>query len=122
MSRIPGASRVGSAIGARIGSAIGDMCKPKCAQATPENIQAVLQSSSMRTLQGSVSASAIQGMVNTIQSGGSLPPIQVDGNVIVEGNHRYIAGLLCAMPVPMQPWTAPLTKPSIPVRNLQITP
>ena len=76
----------------------------------------------MLTLQPTVSASAVQSWVNEIEAGAPVPPIQVDGNVIVDGNHRYIAGMLCGKPAPIQPWTAPLTRPRVPMRDLQIQP
>jgi len=107
----------------KIAQAISDFfCPTKCQPATVPNIQAVLNGSPMMTLQPSVSASAIQGLVSAIESGATLPPILVDGNVIVDGNHRYIAGLLCGKPSAIQPWTAPMSPPRIPVRNLQILP
>ena len=97
-----------------------DQCK--CQPALPANIRAVLSTSPMLTLQPTVSARHTQSLVTAIMAGGTLPPIQVDGNVIVDGNHRYVAGLLCNQPAATQPWTAPLTKPRIPVSQLQIVP
>ena len=119
-------ARVGTMIGSRVGSALQDICTPepdkKCQSATPDNIRAVLQSSTMMTLQPSVSASHVQELVNVLEVGGSLPPIQVDGTTIVDGNHRYVAGLLCRRSPLVQAWTAPLTKPRIPVNDLQVLP
>ncbi len=94
----------------------------KCQPATPQNIRSILDSSPMLTLQPTVSASAVQSWVYEIEAGAPVPPIHVDGNVIVDGNHRYIAGMLCGKPAPIQPWTAPLTRPRIPMRDLQIQP
>ena len=51
----------------------------------------------------------------TIQEG-------IAANVIIDGNHRYITWLLCNQPVESQPWTAPLSKPRMPVSKLQILP
>jgi RHS repeat-associated protein len=94
----------------------------KCKPATAENVRPLLNASPMLTLQPTVSLNAIQSWVTEIEAGAPTPPIQVDGNVIVDGNHRYIAGLLCGKPVPIQPWTAPLTRPRMPLRNLEIQP
>jgi len=94
----------------------------KCAAATPENIRPLLDSSPMLTLQPTISLSAVQSWVAEYERGLPVPPIQVDENIIVDGNHRYVASLLCRQPPAIQPWTAPLTRPRMPVRNLQIQP
>ncbi|EOD2820351.1 TPA: hypothetical protein U2K68_003979 [Providencia stuartii] len=46
----------------------------------------------MQTAQGSVSLPAIQRYVDRLLKGDVAPPIKVDGNIIVESNHRYVAG------------------------------
>jgi hypothetical protein len=89
-------------------------------QATPENIRQVVMLSPYLTLQPTVSASVIQSYVNAIEAGQVLPPIYVDMDVIVDGNHRYIAGLLCRKPVPEQPWTKPLTKQATSIHEIQV--
>jgi RHS repeat-associated protein len=99
-----------------------DDCKPKCERATPENIRSVLASSTMKTLQPRVSASVVQLYVESIEVGNPLREIKVDRNVIVDGNHRYIAALLCKIPVPSVPGTKPMSVPPIPVQKLQIDP
>lgn len=90
--------------------------------AATENIVAALSQSPMLTLQPTVSASIIQLYVTDIENGISLPPIRVDGNIIVDGNHRYIAFRLCRMNAAIQPWTAPLSAPRFPVQTLIIQP
>ncbi len=96
--------------------------KPKCMPATTANIITALNSSSMLTLQPTVSASVIQLYVTNIEMGVAVPPIRVDGSVIVDGNHRYVAFRLCRMEAPSQPWTAPLSAPRFPVQTLIIQP
>jgi RHS repeat-associated protein len=103
----------------------GDTAKDdcKCTPATPANIRALLnQGGPWRTLQPSVSASHVQTLANAIESGATLPPVKADGYVIVDGNHSFIAAFLCRKGLSIQPYTAPLTKPSIPLRDLQIMP
>jgi len=39
-----------------------------------------------------VSLPAIQRYIDRLNAGEQAPPIKMDGNVIVDGNHRYIAG------------------------------
>lgn len=38
------------------------------------------------------------------------PPIKVDGNVIVDGNHRYVAGKVLGKIPETTPGTIPLSK------------
>ena len=59
---------------------------------TPEVVQDALEGDTMRTVQGTVSLPAVQRYVDRLLKGDVAPPIKVDGNVIVEGNHRYVAG------------------------------
>ena len=96
--------------------------KPKCKEATPQNIRAVLATSTMKTLQPSVSAAVIQGYVAAIEAASPPLPIRVDDNVIVNGNHRYIAFLLCNLPPSLEPWARPLSVPPMPIQNLRIDP
>ncbi|EMI5493172.1 hypothetical protein REJ26_004386, partial [Providencia stuartii] len=74
---------------------LGLMCCPlitKGADVTSDIIQGALKGDTMQTVQGSVSLPAIQRYVDRLLKGDVAPPIKVDGNVIVEGNHRYVAG------------------------------
>lgn len=69
------------------------MCKVNSgADVTPDIIRDSLKGDIMQTLQGSVSLPAIQRHVDRLLKGDIAPPIKVDGNVVVEGNHRYVAG------------------------------
>ena len=99
-----------------------DKCKKKCEDATPQNIRGALQFSSMKTLQPSVSARVIQAYVDSIEAGVPIMDIKVDGDVIVDGNHRYIAGLLCKRQAPIQQWTRPSSLKPIPIQQLRIDP
>ena len=94
----------------------------KCKPATPQNIRTVLSSSTYQTLQMSVSAPVIQVFANRIENGQNPPPITIDGNIIVDGNHRYIAALLCGRSVAANQGTAPLTRKqlAIPISQIRI--
>ncbi|WP_409455367.1 RHS repeat-associated core domain-containing protein [Proteus vulgaris] len=59
---------------------------------TSEVIQSALKGDTMQTAQGSVSLPMVQRYVDRLAKGDVAPPIKVDGNIIVEGNHRYVAG------------------------------
>ena len=47
---------------------------------------------------------------------------KLEGNTIVDGNHRMVAGLLCNQIPASTPGTAPLSKPRIPLKDIQPDP
>ena len=58
-----------------------------------------------QTQQGSVSKPVIQRYVDRILSGETnSPAIHVDGDIIVNGNHRYIAGRIAGIEIQTQSW------------------
>ena len=61
---------------------------------TEETIRSAMQGADLSTTQRAVSIPRIQGMVDAMGAGDEFPAIHVDGNVIVDGNHRYIASRL----------------------------
>jgi hypothetical protein len=61
---------------------------------TEASIEKALEGSTMQTLQGKVSLPMIQRYVKMLENGLVAPPIKVADGIIVEGNHRYIAGRL----------------------------
>lgn len=47
----------------------------------------------------------IQYYVDRILAGETdIPPIKVDGNIIVDGNHRYIASRIANIEIKTMPW------------------
>jgi len=66
----------------------------KNGKVTPEQIKKTLYGEPTKTTQNAVSLPAIQRYVDRLNAGEKAPPIKMDGNVIVDGNHRYIAGKL----------------------------
>ncbi|WP_445656602.1 hemagglutinin repeat-containing protein [Achromobacter sp. NCFB-sbj8-Ac1-l] len=63
----------------------------KGADVTPEIIQRALKGDSAISAQDFVSLPAVQRYVDRLLEGDVAPPIKMDGNVIIDGNHRYIA-------------------------------
>jgi len=59
---------------------------------TPTQIKQTLKDDLTQTTQKAVSLPAIQRYVARLNAGEKAPPIKIDGDVIVDGNHRYIAG------------------------------
>ncbi|WP_225791936.1 RHS repeat domain-containing protein, partial [Aggregatibacter aphrophilus] len=93
--------------------------KPKrCKEPTFDNIKEVTRNTPYYTLQKSVSIPAVARYTALIESGSPAPAVKMDGNTIVDGNHRMVAGLLCNK-VPLAiPWTAPVSIPRIPLRDI----
>lgn len=50
-----------------------------------------MQGDPATSAQGSVSLPAVQRYVDRLLKGDIAPAIKMDGNVIIDGNHRYIA-------------------------------
>jgi RHS repeat-associated protein len=61
---------------------------------TESMIRQVMKDAPLKTQQGSVSLPAIQRYVDMLLKGDIAPAIKVENGIIVDGNHRYIAGRL----------------------------
>lgn len=91
---------------------------------TEDSISAALKGSDLKTTQGAVSMPAVENYVRRLEAGEVAPAIKVDNGVIIEGNHRYVAGRL----VGQEPAQVPgILSPSQagkvqPVQNLKIDP
>lgn len=72
--------------------------------ATEDVIRNAMKDAPLKTQQRSVSQPVIQRYVNKLQSGEEAPPIHVDGGIIVDGNHRYIAGRIVGQEPLQTPW------------------
>jgi hypothetical protein len=67
---------------------------------TEASIRAALWNAPLKTQQAAISLPAVQRYVDRLYRGDVAPPIAVDNGVIVEGNHRYVAGMLAGRPPP----------------------
>ncbi|QEO77445.1 filamentous hemagglutinin N-terminal domain-containing protein [Pseudomonas brassicacearum] len=88
---------------------------------TPEIIQKALHGDSTISAQNFVSLPAIQRYVDRLLAGDIAPAIKMDGNVIVDGNHRYIAAKILGLEPDVVPWVLPpnkvgMTKPIFDVK------
>ncbi|MGB5969458.1 MAG: hypothetical protein WBG70_14180, partial [Spirulinaceae cyanobacterium] len=84
-----------------------------------------LQNSPLRTQQESVSGPKIQRYVELIRQGVDMGTIKVDGDIIVDGHHRYIASQIAGVDFQQIPWIRPTFKqsqPSNPVGDIEISP
>ncbi|MCX2962421.1 RHS domain-containing protein [Rodentibacter heylii] len=117
------------AIGATSSLLTSDTCskceeerRRKCKEATVENIKDVTKNTPYYTLQTRVSIPIIGRYTKLIEQGSLAPEVKMDGNTIVDGNHRMIAGLLCDKIPPTTPSTAPISKERKPLKDLILDP
>lgn len=78
----------------------------------------VVADSTLMTLQQLVSVPAIAAYTEMLENGSLPPSVEMDGNVIVEENHRMVAGLLCSTYPPVTPGSRPLTAPLYPFNKI----
>jgi len=79
-------------------------------------IKQALEGSNMKTVQPSVSIPAVERYVRKLEAGSPAPAIKVADGILVDGNHRYIAGRLYGTEPPVTPGSLspsqiPLAKP-----------
>lgn len=53
---------------------------------------------------GGISRPVVERYVRRLEAGDVAPPIKVDGGIIVDGNHRYVAGRVFGKEPPTTPW------------------
>jgi hypothetical protein len=71
---------------------------------TEETVRAAMKGAPLKSQQASVSLPTIRKYVQMLREGKVPPAIKVDQGIIVEGNHRYIAGRIYGKDPPIQPW------------------
>jgi hypothetical protein len=71
---------------------------------------------------GGVSLPKIQGFVDDLLAGKVAPAIKVDGGIIVDGNHRYIAGRILGREPATQAWLGGRPGGVVPWDKLPIDP
>ena len=67
-------------------------------------IRNAMRDAPLLSQQSGVSLPRIQQFVDRLLAGAVAPAIKVDGAMIVDGNHRYIASRIAGLPVAIQPW------------------
>lgn len=63
-------------------------------------IRNALRQGTLQTTQPSISGSKVMEYVGLLRRGQIPPPIEVDNGILVNGNHRYAAGLIFGTPPP----------------------
>ncbi|EGO64342.1 hypothetical protein, partial [Acetonema longum] len=89
---------------------------------TEDVIREAMKDASLKTQQGSVSLPAIQRYVIRLEGGEVAPPIRVDNGIIVDGNHRYIAGRIFGQEPLQTSWSGGKTDRIINWGELEIDP
>ena len=67
-------------------------------------IREAMADAPLQTQQRAVSLPKVQSAVDQLAAGSPAPAIKVDGSIIVDGNHRYIAGQIMGETPAIQPW------------------
>lgn len=73
-------------------------------EVTETSIVKALEGSTIKTLQAEVSLPMVQRYVTKLQDGLVPPPIKVVDGIIVDGNHRYVAGRVFGVEPEQIPW------------------
>jgi RHS repeat-associated protein len=71
---------------------------------------------------GGVSLPLVQDYVDKLAAGEVAPAIKVDGDIIIDGNHRYIAGRIFGQEPAIQPWLGGRPGDIIPWETMPIDP
>ena len=71
---------------------------------------------------GGVSFRLVQKYVDRLLDNEVPPAIKVDGQIIVDGNHRYIAGRILGRETPIQEWLGGRPESAISWDKLPINP
>lgn len=109
-----------------IGRVIGSIAS-KAGRATSKQITVTqaLQDSNLQTAQGVVSGPMVERYVQKLQNGEIAPPIKVTSEgVLVDGNHRYVAGKLTGNEPARVPGTlSPSQQSKVgPIQNTKVDP
>jgi hypothetical protein len=92
-------------------------------QVTAQMIREAMKDAPLRSQQkGGVSLPRVQQFVDRLLGGEQPPPIKVDGNMLVDGNHRYIAARILGEESPIQPWAGGRPTEAIPWNEIPIDP
>ena len=76
-------------------------------EVSEETIREALAGDKTKTLQKEVSLPMVKRYVDKLRKGEKPPAIKMDGDIIVDGNHRYTAGKIHGEMPPTRPSIAP---------------
>jgi hypothetical protein len=88
---------------------------------TVEHIRQAMKGAELSSQQtGGVSLPVIQDYVDRLLAGEVAPAIYVENEIVVNGNHRYIAGRICGIEPAIQPWSG-ARGPIVPWEDIPIS-
>jgi hypothetical protein len=92
-------------------------------QVTAQMIRTAMEDAPLISQQaGGVSLPRVQAYVTRLINGEVAPPVKVDGNMLVDGNHRYVAGRVFGSEPGIQPWVGGRPGNAVPWSELVIDP
>lgn len=92
-------------------------------QVTEQVVRDAMEGAPLQSQQaGGVSLPRVQEYVNRLLAGETAPAIKVDGQMIVDGNHRYVAGRILGQQPAIQPWVGGRPGNAVPWRIIPIDP
>lgn len=92
-------------------------------QVTEQVIRDAMKGAPLKSQQaGGVSLPRVQQYVDKLFAGEAAPAIKVDGQMIVDGNHRYVAGRILGQEPPIQPWGGGRPGNAVPWEALPVDP
>ncbi len=95
----------------------------KGGQVTEAMVRKAMQGSELTSQQaGGISLPKVQQYVDRLRAGEIAPPIKVDGKMIVDGNHRYVAGRIVGQEPAVQPWIGGRPDRAVPWDKIKIDP
>lgn len=104
------------------GGSLGPTGGPGEGTVTDDMIRDAMQDAPLRSQQKAVSLPRVQQFFDLIRGGTDLAPIRVDGDIIVEGNHRYIASRLAGQEPAQLDWPGGSPDRVVPWDQQQIDP
>jgi hypothetical protein len=92
-------------------------------QVTEQLIREVMKDAPLKSQQQKgVSLPRVQEYVDELLSGNVPPAIKVDGGMLVDGNHRYIAGRIVGKEPPIQEWLGGRPQDAVDWNHIKIKP
>lgn len=102
----------------RVGASAGAALPAGAIKLTDEVIKKKLIGAPLRTQQTRVSIPRIERYVRDMLNGDKFPDIKVDGDIIVDGHHRYIASRIANVNIGTVPGARPTFRQDQPVKEL----
>ncbi len=112
----PAAGKIAGLLGRRVASS--GLLAAGSIRLTASVIKRKIAGAPFKTQQDRVYIPKIERFVEDMLNGDKFPPIKVDGNVIVEGHHRYIASKIAGVKVDVVPGTRAAFKKRLPSKEL----